>query len=85
MLRRFFNRLVQCMKCWGAGAITESSAPPPLWLFYFFAFAIIFTSVEVIGRLRFDEPLQGFVRTSVGKHTRAHFVRLQIQLAVMIW
>ena len=34
-------RLVQCMKCsWGAGAITESSAPPPLWPL-FFAFAII--------------------------------------------
>ena len=35
------DRLVQCMKCWGAGAITESSAPPPHWPFYFLLFAVM--------------------------------------------
>jgi len=54
--------------------------------FLFFAFCRNVTSVvEVVGRLRFDEPLQGFVRTSVRKHTRAQFVCLQIQLAVVVW
>jgi len=78
------DRLVQCMKCWGAGAITESSAPPPLLAFYFFCRN--FTSVvEVVGRLRFDEPLQGFVRTGVGMRTRAHFVGPLIHEAIAIW
>ena len=49
MLRRsvidiFFFVLVQCrssMKCWGAGAITESSAPPLHWPFcYFLLFSV---------------------------------------------
>lgn len=43
---------------------------------------VTFSVVEVVGQLRFDEPLETFVRTGVGMRTRAHFVSSLIHVTI---
>jgi len=94
MLRR--SILVQCMKCslgsWSYHRILRAAASFGLSVFlilfdsiFFFAVVIFFTSVvEVVVRLRFDEPFQLLVRTGVGNRTRTPFVGMQKQIAFAI-
>jgi len=89
MLRRDFRSIgtmYEMLGSWSYHRILRATASLAFLLFFaFFRENVTSSVVEVVGRLRFDEPLQGFVRTSVRKHTRAQFVCLQIQLAVVVW
>ena len=76
--------------------LLELSQNPPrfslvlefLSIFHFFSsfsFHFLSSVVEAIGQLRFNEPFQALVRTSVGMRTGAPFVGRFKHVTVTLW
>merc|ERR1712083_853481 len=71
MLRRDFRSIgtmYEMLGSWSYHRILRATASLAFLLFFaFFRENVTSSVVEVVGRLRFDEPLQGFVRTLISK------------------